>query len=91
MLLKGERYAGMRVNFVSLEIGGIIEGFNQIKSVDALFEKLNEIKLLAKIPSGSNYAIERIKLSAPDSIANEVFTNKIFINESDESLKLLIM
>ena len=90
MLLKGDRYAGMRVNFVSLEIGGIVEGFNLIRSVDTLLEKLNETKQLAKLPYGSNYAIERAKLSATDSIAKDFFTNKIYINVEDESLNLLI-
>ena len=36
MMLKGEQFAGMRVNFVSLLIGGITEGFNLISSVDSL-------------------------------------------------------
>ena len=90
MTLKGEHYAGMRVNFVSLLIGGIAEGFNLISSVDSLLERLYSTKKLAKLPCGSNYAIERPQISGKDSIIEENFNRNIFIKESDESLKLLI-
>lgn len=90
MLLKGERYAGMRANFVSILIGGIIEGFNLISSVDVLIERLIAVKKLAKIPSGSNYAIERAKLTGGDSIAPDVINKNVYIYEQDESLGYLI-
>ena len=90
MLLKGDRYAGMRVNFVSISIGGMIEGFNSIKTEDLLLERLFAIKDLAKIPLGSNYLIERIKLTATDSIKKEIENRFIYINEKDESLKYLL-
>lgn len=90
MMLKGERYAGMRVNFVSVEIGGILEGFNLITSVDTLLEKLHSIKNLAKIPCGSNYAIERTKLTGKNSIIDSINNKNIFIKENDESLNYLI-
>lgn len=90
MLMKGEKYAGMRVNFVSVLLGGILEGFKLISSVDNLIEKLYEIKNLAKVPNGSSFAIDRTKLSAKDSIINPDFNKTIFINEKDESLKYLL-
>ena len=90
MLLKGERYAGMRANFVSILIGGIIEGFNLISSVDVLLERLNSVKKLAKIPTGSNYAIERAKLTAEDSIIGDIVNKNIYILEPDDSLEFLI-
>lgn len=90
MLLKGERYAGMRANFVSILIGGILEGFNLISSVDVLIERLIAVKKLAKIPSGSNYAIERAKLTGGDSIAADVINKNVYIYEQDESLGYLI-
>ena len=90
MLLKGERYAGMRANFVSLCIGGIIEGFNLISTPEALIEKLLSIKNLAKIPSGSNYVIERIKLSGDGSIVEDKPNKSIYIKEKDDSLNYLI-
>ena len=90
MLLKGERFAGMRVNFVSILIGGILNGFGLIQSVDILIEKLIELRKMAKIPSGSNYAFERAKLVASDSVINKFFNRNIYIKEQDESLRYLI-
>ncbi len=90
MLLKGEKYAGMRANFVSILIGGIVEGFNSITSVDVLIERLREVKKLAKIPNGSNYAVERTKISAVDSVVADVINKNIYIYEPDESLGYLI-
>lgn len=89
-LMKGERYAGMRVDFVSILIGGVVEGFDLISSVDALLDKLYAIKKLAKIPAGSNYAIERAKLTAADSVVQESFNKNVYIEESDESLNYLL-
>ena len=88
--LKGARYAGMRVNFVSLLIGGIIEGFHLFSDVDLLLEKLFSIKSLAKIPNGSNSVFDRIKLTAEDSILEENINKSIYINEEDEALAYLI-
>ena len=90
MLLKGEQFAGMRVNFVSLQVGGIVEGFNLISSVDSLLERLESVKKLAKLPYGSNYVIERPQISGKDSIIKDFLNRNIFINEPDDSLKLLI-
>lgn len=89
MLLNGERYAGMRANFVSVLIGGIIEGFNLFPSADILLNRLREIKNTAKIPSGSNFIIDRAKLSGETASA-ETSEKKIYISEKDESLKYLI-
>lgn len=90
MLLKGESYEGMRVNFVSIIIGGIIDDFKIYKNVDSLIDRLSEIKNLAKITKGSNYVIDRIKLSAKDSVITSNFNNSIYIKEQDESLAYLI-
>lgn len=90
MLLKGERLAGMRVNFVSALIGGILERFNLIPSVDALISRLQEVKEMARIPAGSNYAIERTKLTAVDSVIANNINKNIYIKEKDDSLKYLI-
>ncbi len=90
MLLKGERFAGMRANFVSLIIGGITEGFNIINSPEALLDRLESVKNLAKVPSGSNYVIERAQISGTGSIINNITDKSIYIKESDDSLNYLI-
>lgn len=90
MLLKGERSAGMRANFISLLIGGILDNFNLTQSVDSLLERLFEIQKMAKIPAGSNYAIERAKLTSKEAIDESFSKKSIYIKESDESLSYLI-
>ena len=89
-LLKGERYTGMRVNFVSLLIGGMVDGFNLITSVENLIARLLDIKKMAKIPNGSNYVIERTKLTASDSVVSNVINKNICVKEKDDSLRYLI-
>lgn len=88
-VIKGTRSAGIRAEFVSLAIGGILEGFNSIPNENIFINKLTEIKNLSKIPNGSNFVIERPKLTAPDSVKNSVNKN-IYIKEKDEALNYLI-
>ena len=90
MLLKGDKMAGMRANFVSILIGGIIDNYETIKTPEELIERLYSIKKTAKIPQGSNYAIDRLKLSGENSIQPKEFNNRIFIKEPDEALSLLL-
>ena len=89
-LLKGEKYAGMRVDFVSVLIGGMVDGFAFVPNTKILLDRLISIKSLAKIPSGSNYVIDRARLTATDAIVEKVFNKTIFVNESDSSLQYLI-
>ena len=90
MLLKGDRQAGMRVNFVSILIGGILDNYDILKTPEEIFEKLLLIKKMAKIPNGSNYAMDRIKISGENSIKNLENNNSIYIKEQDEALSLLM-
>lgn len=89
-LLKGDRMAGMRANFVSVLIGGILNNDEFTTSSDMLLERLHTLKKTAKIPSGSNYIIDRVKLTGGKSEWKEATNGKIFIKEPDESLALLI-
>lgn len=90
MLLNGERYAGMRSEFVSLLVGGIIDGLNTITRPDVLKARLINIKKMAKLPNGSNYAIERPQITAQDSVVAPVVNKNIYIMEKDDSLNYLI-
>jgi len=90
MLIKGDRLAGMRANFVSIQIGGILNDYKLIKTTDAMLERLYSLKKTAKIPTGSNYIIDRLKLSGGENAWNDSTNGKIYINEPDESLALLI-
>ena len=90
MLLKGDRMAGMRVNPVSILIGGFVSNYDLIKTPTELIEKLNYIKRKAKVPSGSNYLIDRIKLTGENSVQSLENNNAIYINEPDDALALLL-
>lgn len=90
MLLQGDETAGRRVEFVSLQIGIISSEFEKYNDEKRLFDKLYQIKSLAKLPSKSNYIFDRPKITGADSISNENFNNKIVIFEEDESLELLL-
>ena len=90
MLLKGNRQAGMRVNFVSILIGGIIDNFTYLKTSEQVLEKLYSLLKIAKIPSGSSYAIDRVQITGKNSIQQDDINNKICVIEEDEALSLLI-
>ena len=89
-LLKGDREAGMRANFVSVLIGGIIDNYEMISSTDTLLNRLYAIKKIAKVPSGSNYAIDRVKLTGENSVVVPKVNRSVYINEPDEALALLL-
>lgn len=89
-LLDGDRKAGMRANFVSVLIGGILDNYESISGVDGLLEKLFAIKKIARIPSGSNYAIDRIKLTGENSVITPEINRSVYISEPDEALALLL-
>ena len=90
MLLKSDRQAGMRANFVSVQIGGILGKYERIDSVNALIERLISLKKTAKTPNGSNYIIDRMKLTGSYSLPQEPDINHIYIKEQDEALALLL-
>ena len=90
MLLKSDRLAGMRANFVSVLAGGILGNYEHISSVESLIERLYSIKKLAKTPSGSNYVIDRIRLTGENSANQTSIANNIFIKEPDEALAVLL-
>ncbi len=90
VLVKGDNKAGMRANFVSLRIGGIMDGYDLIGTTDALLERLYYLKKSARLQSGSNYIIDRVKLTGDILNLNDSMFGKIYIKEPDESLSLLI-
>lgn len=90
MLLNDDSRAGMRVNFVSLTIGGVLETNKLGTSLAGVLERLYYMKKVAKIPVGSHYAIDRVKLSGVNSIADNILNKNIYIKEPDEALYLLL-
>ena len=90
MLLKSDRLAGMRANFVSVQIGGMLGKYEHIRTVDSLIERLYSIKKIAKTPSGSNYVIDRMRITGENSEMQTSLANYIYIKEPDEALALLL-
>ena len=72
----------MRINFVSILIGGIINNYQSISSVEGILERLYSIKETAKIPTGSNYIFDRIKLTGENSVYQPIKNNTIYIKQS---------
>ena len=89
-LLKGDRQAGMRANFVSMLIGGMVDNFNLVSNTEGLFAKLYSIKKLAKVPEGSSYLMDRIQIAGKSAETYDSIINTIYINETDKALALLL-
>ena len=90
MLLQGDEYAGIRVQFLSISIGIILSKFESYNDAEKLLSKLYQVKALAKLPYKSNYIVDRPKLAGENSISNDKFNNKIAIFEKDSALELLL-
>ena len=90
MLLQGDEYAGIRVQFLSISIGVVLSKFESYNDAEKLLSKLYQVKALAKLPYKSNYVVDRPKLAGENSISNDKFNNKIAIFEKDSALELLL-
>lgn len=89
MLLQGDEEAGIRIDFVSLLISVVSSEFCSYKNPEHVLHKMQRIKPLAKLPSKSNYIVDRPKISG--QIENSPNINKkIVILENDSALELLL-
>ena len=89
-LVKGERYAERRVELVYILAGGLEVDYSKSETPEELIEHLRRIKSMAKLPTGSNYAIERLQLTGLGSVVTKEFNKKIYICEEDSALSLLL-
>ncbi len=89
-LVKGENFAERRIEFVYILAGGAELNYKKFSTPEALMERLKSLKLIAKLPAGSNYAIERPQLTGEGSVIMKECNRKVFVSEPDESLKLLL-
>ena len=89
MMMKGDSQAGRRSNFVHTTIGVITGEFLQYKDSSQLFNALVQIHKLAKMPSKSNYLIERPQLVGETAVDFGV-NNRVLISEKDEALTILL-
>lgn len=89
MMMKGDNQAGRRSNFVHTTIGVINNELMPYKDASQLFSALVQIHKLAKMPSKSNYLIERPKLVG-EAIVDYNLNNRVLISEKDEALTILL-
>lgn len=90
LITQGNSLAGMRAEFVHSTIGIINTNNHNYKEVQELLTDLINIRNLAKLPTKSNYLIERTKLEAKDSVTKSSYNNEILIIEEDEAMSLLL-
>lgn len=90
MLLQGDEFAGIRIQFLSLAIGIISSEFDTYNDPEKLLSKLYQLKSMAKLPTKSNYIVDRPKLTGENSVNYNRFNKKIAIFEKDEALQLLL-
>ena len=89
MLMNSDDEAGQRVDFVSVLISVISSEFDTYTNPEHLINKMRRIKSLGKLPSKSNYIVDRPKITGE---INEYITynNKIAILENDEAMEVLL-
>lgn len=90
MILQGDELEGRRVNFVHTTISIITNETTKYKDSAQIFNSLEQIHKMAKLPTRSNYLMERPKIEGQDSVIEKEYNNRILIYETDESLSLLL-
>lgn len=89
MLIDSDDEAGQRVEFVSVLISVISSEFDEYTNPKHIINKLRRIRPLAKLPSTSNYIVDRPKLSGQtEKILKS--NKKIVVLENDDALELLL-
>lgn len=88
MLLKSDDEAGQRVEFVSLLIGVVSSEFDTYTNPQHLINKLRRIKSMAKLPSKSNFIVDRPKISGEG--IGDTLNREIIILENDSAMELLL-
>ncbi|MFI3301195.1 MAG: response regulator [Candidatus Gastranaerophilales bacterium] len=90
IMMQGDEIAGRRANFVHTTISVVTNEFMNYNEPIHLLTTLLTNQNLAKIPTRSNYFIERPQITAEDAISIKEFNNKILIIEDDEAMTLLL-
>ena len=89
-IVRGENFAERRIEFVYILAGGIELEQKTHNSPEIILNQLRQTKSMAKLPTGSNYAIKRPQLTGEGSVVTKEFNKQILILEPDEALKLLL-
>lgn len=90
MILQGDDMAGRRSDFMHTTIGVVTNEYKKYSDPQEILTSLINIHNIANMPSGSNYLIERAKLSAEDAVYTKNYNKKIAIVEPDDAMTLLL-
>ncbi len=91
IFMHGDDEAEDKVNLVSTSIGVITNQYKKYTDVKQVISSLISTHKLAKqYNQGSNYIVERPKISADKAIKNNEPNNNILIAEPDEALSILL-
>lgn len=90
MILQGDEFAGKRADFVHSTISVVTNESGTYKNCANILNSLRQINQMADLPNKSNYLIERQKISAPNSVVEKEFNNRILIYETDTALNTLL-
>lgn len=90
LINQGDAQAGKRSDFVRTTIGIVTFDTKKYFDHNQLMSDLINIRNLAKIPSKSNYLIQRREISAGKAVFQKDYNNKILIIEQDEAMTLLL-
>ena len=90
VMTQGDSQPGMRSEFVHTTVGIVPVSGKYYDDTNEVLSDLINIHSLAKLPSKSNYLMERTKISAADAVSKRDYNNRILIIEKDDSMKLLL-
>lgn len=90
VFMRGDDEAEDKVNLVSTSIGIITNCYKRYNDIKQVIGSLITTHKLAKSKDGSNYIMERPKISADNAVIEKEKNNKILIMEPDEALSILL-
>lgn len=90
VIMQGDAQAGKRSEFVHVSIGVVTSKTKKYSSITDLYRDLQNIRQLAKLPTKSNYLIERAKISGENSVAKRDYNKKVLVIDKDEAMTELL-
>ena len=90
VIMQGDAQAGKRSEFVHVSIGVVTSKTKKYSSITDLYRDLQNIRQLAKLPTKSNYLIERAKISGENSVAKQDYNRKVLVMDKDEAMTELL-
>ena len=90
VFMRGDDEVEDKVNLVSTSIGVVTNQYKKYSDIKEVVGSLINTHKLAKYKSGSNYVVERPKISADNAVVEKEINKNILIIEPDEALSILL-